>query len=50
MIQDSEFVFRFYVYVKVMLLDLGMEEIDVMGLLKVILGLDVDEDVKKVVK
>lgn len=50
MIQDSEFVFRFYVYVKVMFLDLGMEEIDVMGLLKVILGLDVDEDVKKVVK
>lgn len=33
-----------------MFLDLGMEEIDVMGLLKVILGLDVDEDVKKVVK
>ncbi|KAJ7383348.1 hypothetical protein OS493_028426 [Desmophyllum pertusum] len=48
--QDSELAPRSHAHAKVMSLDSGMEEKDAMDLLKVISGLDTNEDAQKVAK
>ncbi|XP_022778324.1 uncharacterized protein LOC111319859, partial [Stylophora pistillata] len=48
--QDSELVPRSHVHAKSMPLDSGMEEEDAMELLRVISGMDVDEDAKKIAR